>query len=429
MNLIGISINHKTAPIEFREALYLNESEIAELVPVMKKVLICEGFILSTCNRTEIFGFPASHDINAKSIQQFLLKHKPVDGISEDNFSYYFSCSAVKHIFNVAAGLDSLMLGDSQILSQIKNAFQISEEVGFSSSVMKRIFDASTRVGKRAINETGIGEGAVTISYAAVQLIEKIFASFDNKKALVIGAGETSELAVTHLKDKMVSDITITNRTFEKAETLAKKHNLKVLDFNSFKTELHNFDIIISATSAKETIVKFEDISVAIKKRSGNPVCITDIAIPRDIDAEVGNLDNVFYNDIDSLNIIVEQNLEKRKKEIPKVSEVVNEELIQLFNWYNTLGVVPTIKRLRNYFEHMRQDELHKIKHKINDDDFEKVDDMTRRLLGRLLHYPTMKLRELSETGTQFQEATNYSLILKDLYKLSENKAEEELEK
>lgn len=424
MNIIGISINHNTAPIDLREALYFNEEEIKYIIPEVKENFLSEGFILSTCNRTEIFGFPVADTLNANELIDFIKKRKKIKALTHKHFNKYFSCSAVRHIFNVATGLDSLMLGDSQILGQAKNSFHLSEDLDFSNSLMRRIFDATSKVGKRAINETEIGEGAVTISYAAVQLIEKIFASFSDKKALVIGAGETSELAVTHLLDKGVGEITITNRTFSKAENLADKYKIKVLPFESFKDYLENFDIIISATSATNLILEYRDIETAMKNRRGTPLVITDIAIPRDISNESRKIDNVFYNDIDSLNVIVDQNLQKRKAQIPAVKQIIDEELVNLFSWYNTLSVVPVIKQLRNYFEDLRQDELHKIKHRINENDYKKVDDMSRRLLGRLLHYPTMRLREVAENYGDDLDSDNYSYLVKELFKLdnTENK-------
>ncbi len=418
MNLIGISINHKTSPIALREALHLSESEIAELFPLLNREVLKDGFVLSTCNRTEIFGFPAHPEIKHGDLHDTLLRFKPVEGISREHFQQFISYDSVEHIFRVASGLDSMMLGDSQILGQAKNAFHLSENMEFAGSLLKKICDVAIKVGKRAISETSIGEGAVTISYAAVQLVEKIFANLDTKKTLVIGAGETGTLAVTHLKDKGAKDVYVVNRTLKRAEELAAKHGLEVLEFSSFRERLHEFDIIISATSSETPIVFYDDMAKAMKKRSGNPICVTDIAIPRDFETKVSKISNVFYNDIDSLNLIVEQNLEKRKSEIPKVEKIIAEELENFQHWYNVLKVVPTIKQLRNYFEEMRRDELKKIKNRITEDDYDKVDDMTRRLLGRLLHYPTMKLRELAEDDVETQESINYSLILKDLYKL-----------
>lgn len=418
MNLIGLSINHNTAPIELREALHLGSSEITELIPEMKKTLFTDGFIISTCNRTEVFGFPIDGSIDYKKIKEFLINNKKIEGLKAENFNIYFSCGAVRHIFRVATGLDSLVLGDSQILGQVKEAFQLSEDNNFTGTILRRIYDITLKVGKRVINETEIGEGAVTISYAAVQVIEKIFANLYSKSALVIGAGETGELAAIHLKDKGVQCITIANRTKSKAEKLAKKVDGNVIDFENIDDELPKYDIVVSATSAENLIIEEKTVKKVMKRRKGSPVCMMDIALPRDIDPKVTDIENVFYHDIDSLNIIVEENLKKRKKEIPAVEEIIMEEMVSFFSWYNTLDVVPTIKSFREFFEEIKQDELDKIKYKITDEDFEKVEDMTRRLIGRLLHNPTIKMRELAESGTNIQEMINYTMILKDLYKL-----------
>lgn len=421
MNLAGISLNHKTAPIELREALHLSREEIFGFVPLLKNGLLDEGFVISTCNRTEIFGFIKNDSFDVNPLINSLIGYKPVDGIKPENFKRYFNCGAMKHVYAVASGIDSLIVGDSQILGQIKESFEISEELSFSGSLLKKFFDSTIRVGKRAIRETGIGEGAVSISYAAAQVVEKIFANLNKKSALVIGAGETGELAAVHLKDKGVGKIAISNRTLARAEKLAEKIQGEIVPFEILKEKIHNYDIIISATGADHLILTKDDIQSAIKNRKGVPLCIVDIAMPRDIDPEARKIDNVFYNDIDSLKIIVDQNIQRRINQIPSVEKIIMEELISFIGWYNTLEVIPTIKSVRDFFESIRTDELYKIKHKVSDDDFAKMDDMTRRMIGRILHNPTIKLRSLAESGINYQDTANYSFILKELFDI-ENK-------
>jgi len=416
MNLAGISLNHKTAPIELREALHLSREEIFGLIPILKNSLLDEGFVISTCNRTEIFGFLKSTSFDIAPLIEVLINYKPVTGIKPENFKRYFNCSAMRHVYSVATGIDSLIVGDSQILGQVKESFEISEELNFAGSLLNKFFDSTIRVGKRAIRETSIGEGAVSISYAAVQVVEKIFANLNKKSALVIGAGETGELAAVHLRDKGVGKIAISNRTIERAEKLADKLHSEIVPFQFLKEQLHNYDIIISATSADTLILNYEDIAAAIKKRKGSPICIVDIAMPRDIDPEVRKIDNVFYNDIDSLKIIVDQNIQKRINQIPSVDKIIMEELVGFVGWFNTLEVIPTIKSVRDFFETIRTDELEKIRHKISDEDYNKLDDMTRRMIGRILHNPTVKLRSLAESGINYQDTANYSFILKELF-------------
>ncbi len=418
MDILGISINHKTASVALRETLHLSIDEIKEFIPILKENVFSEGFILSTCNRTEIFGIPKHDNVTYKNIQNCLLKFKHVEGLSSEHFLNYFSCSAVKHILEVASSIDSLIIGDGQIHGQVKDAFHLSNELDFSKTILHKLYETSVRVGKRSITETLIGQGAVTVSFAAIKVLEKIFSSFQSKSALVIGAGETGALAAVHLKEKGIGKLSITNRTLSKAESLAKKIGGSVIDFNLLSNSLEEFDIIVSATSSDNYIIEYEEVKLMMKKRKGALACIMDIAVPRDVNPKVAKLDGMFYNDIDSLNVIVNENLQKRKREIPEVNKIIMEEMTTFFKWSNTLDVVPTIKDFRDFFEEIRRDEIGKIRHKVHDYEFEKVDNMTKRIIGRILHYPTKNLKGLSETGTDYETAKKYSDIVRELFNL-----------
>ncbi|MFA7290275.1 MAG: glutamyl-tRNA reductase, partial [Melioribacteraceae bacterium] len=410
-----------TAGIELREALHLSKDEIIDLIPKLKE-FFSEGIVISTCNRTEIFGFPNNFTLAYQEIIDILITHKPVSGITHDNFSKYFSCGAVKHLFSVASGIDSLIIGDSQVLGQVREAFEISEDLGFSSTLMHRVYETAMKVGKRVIKETSIGEGAVSISYAGVQVVEKIFSPLEKKRAIIIGAGETGDLAATHLRDKGIGKIAISNRTIERAEKLAKKVNGDIIPFQDLKDHFHNYDIIISATSSPDIIISKNDIKEMMKKRKGETIVIMDIALPRDIDPDVRQIENVFYHDIDSLKVIVDQNVTKRRNEIPKALEIIMEEMHQFFGWVNTLEVVPVIKSVRDFFEEIRLDELEKLKNKVSEEDFTKFEDMTRRMMGRILHNPTVKLRELAESGTNIQDTLTHSILVRDLFDLDKKR-------
>ena len=419
MNIIGVSINHKSAGIEIREAVHLNTDEILEFIPILRKNLLSEGIVISTCNRTEIFGFPKSSDVSYKQIEKALLDFKPVDNVTDENFVKYFSCSAVRHIFRVACSIDSLVIGDSQILGQVKGAIQLAEDINFTSTVSRKLFDQVLRVGKRAIRETLIGEGAVTVSYAAVQVVEKIFANLSRRSALIIGAGETAALAAIHLRDRGIGSITIANRTTGKADKLAAKIRGKSNPSCSSREKLPEFDVIVSATSSDNLMLTFEDVQKTMSKRKRAPVVLMDIAIPRDIDSKSTELRNVFYNDIDSLNSIVDENLERRRTEIPRVEQIIMDEMLAFFSWYNSLEVVPTIKSFRGFFENIINDELRKIKNKVTADDYNKLEQMSWRLMGRVLHNPTTRLKEIAERGNNLQDIANTSAVLEDLFRLN----------
>jgi len=290
---------------------------------------------------------------------------------------------------------------------------------------MHRIFDAAIRTGKRAISETAISEGAVTVSYAAVQLTEKIFSNLSKKSALVIGAGETGEIAAKHLSEKGIGNLGVTNRTREKAEKLSKKLNAKVIPFEEFRESIYKYDIIISATSSPEIIVRRDDIGNALKKRNNNPMILMDIAIPRDIDPKTKSFDYVFYHDLDSLNIIVEQNLSKRKAEIPKVEKIIEEELDNFWEWYNSLQAAPAIKDLRELFEEIRSEEVEKNKNKFASEDQEKLEIVTKRIINKILHQPTVELRKSGESSASDEAVTKIGII-RDLFGISSRKKSEE---
>ncbi len=416
MNLSAISINHRSSSVELREALHLSEEEIAELVAKIKGNFLSEGLVISTCNRTEIYGFPSNKKINLPDIQKVLIEHKSVHDISPDNFQSFHSFSAIEHLFRVAAGIDSLLIGDNQIFKQVKDSFQLAEDLSFTGVITKRIFDAAIKTGKRAINETLISEGAVTVSYAAVQLIEKIFSNLSKKSAMVIGAGETGEIAAKHLRDRGIGRLSITNRTIERAEKLASSLNAKIIPFDNFKDYIYDYDIIISATSAQDLILSRKDIEAAMKRRNYSSLVLMDIAVPRDIDPTSKIIDYVFYHDIDSLNIIVDQNLAKRRDEIPKVEKIIKEELEALISWYNSLEAGPTIKELRDYFESIRAEEVEKNKNRFTNDDQEKLDIITKRIINKILHQPMVELKKLSGEGNVPDEMAARISIIREIF-------------
>ncbi len=284
MKLLSVSINHRTAPVELREAVYLSEDEIKVFIKEAKEKLFKEGLVLSTCNRTEIYGVPKKEGITHFHIQDFLQKNKSAGELKPEHFQNLSSQEAVKHLINISTGIDSMLIGDNQILKQVKDSFQIASETHFAGFMMKRVFDAAIHAGKRAITETRISDGAVTVSYAAVQLIEKIFSNLNKKSALVIGAGETGEIAAKHLRDKNIGKLSITNRTTEKAKSLAEKLNAEVLPFSDYIKSLHKYDVIISATSSPEILLHKDVLEKTMKKRNYESMVLMDIAVPRDID-------------------------------------------------------------------------------------------------------------------------------------------------
>jgi len=418
MNIIAVAINHHTAPIELREALYLQENEIREFIKDFQSNLTKEICILSTCNRTEIYCIPNSVDLTYKEIQDFLLRKKPVQNISSSNFRNYFSLGDVNHLFHIADGIDSLVIGDQQILGQVKDAFTIASEENSIGTYLQKVFQSALKVGKRVKTETELFEGPSSISAAAVQLAGKIFSDLKKKKVLVIGAGETSRLTLQNLKQKEVKNITITNRTLSRAEELAKEFNANVIPFIEFKDMLHEFDIIISATSSPEPLVIKSDIEQVMSRRKNQSLCILDIAIPRDFDPLVKDIENVFYNDIDALQIIVNQNLERRQSQIPKIKKIIMEELIELFSWYNSLQISPVIRALREQFEQIRLQEYEFFKNKFSPEQQQNLELLTKRIINKLLHNPTVYLRKSADTLDSQGDLNLRLNIIKEMFNI-----------
>ena len=422
MRIIGYSINHRTCDIKLREKVALENDERKALIERLKRKKIKEGIILSTCNRTEILVTDESEQLKPGELLNETLQIKNIVGFNESNYDEFYDEQAVRHLFEVASGIDSLIIGDSQILGQVKEAFRFSVENEFSASVFNRLQLATLKLGKRVISETVIGEGAVSVSFAAIKLIEKYFNSLHNKNVLIIGAGETAELAAVHVADKQPKKIAVTNRTPERGEKLAEKIGGNFISFDAFKENLHEFDIILSATSSPEYVISYKDMKTAMKKRRGKITVILDIAVPRDVDPKTADLDEVFYQDVDSLNIIIDQNIERRKAEIPRVKKIIAEELKLFYDWYNTLDVLPTVKKLRGFFEEIRRDEFEKIKHKLHKHELQKVEEMTKRLVGRILHNPTVNLKRISSESEDEEIKILYAQIIRELFNLDEKR-------
>ncbi len=426
MNLISVTINHKTAPIELREALYFSENEIRIVLREIRESLLKEVCILSTCNRTEIYGIPLNHSTTFCEVQNFLLAKKPVQNIKAENFLNYFSCGAANHLFRVAAGIDSLVIGDQQILGQVKDSYNIAVEENCVGTFLQKTFQSALKLGKRIKSETDLFEGPTSVSSAAVQLAGKIFSDLKKKSVLVIGAGETGKLTVQNLIQKNVSNLTISNRTASRAAKLAEKNSAKVLPFELLKEKLHEYDIIISATSSNSILIDREDMNVIMRKRKFEPLCIMDIAIPRDFDPNVKDIENIFYNDIDSLQTMVNLSLEGKKSLLPSIQKIIMEELIELFSWYNSLQISPLLKAMREQFESVRSQEFDAFKNKFASSEVDNLELLTKRIINKILHNPTIYMRKSADQVDTQGELQLKIKILKDMFNLNSKGNENE---
>jgi glutamyl-tRNA reductase len=398
MNLLCVGISHHTAPLDVRERLWFSSKEIRQTLPLLKPIGIGESVMFSTCNRTELYMLTENTTLRAEEIKRMLITQKSADGKVQPSDLFTLTAGdAARHLFRVAAGTDSMVLGDVQILAQVKEGFHLATELATAGFFMNRLFQLAFRAGKRARTETEIGDGAVSVSYAAVELAEKIFDDLHKKSALVIGAGETADLTATHLRGKEIGKLYITNRTPERAEQLAGKIQGVVIPFDNWFDILPDVDIVISSVEVNRFVLAAPDVRHTLKSHSNKTLFIIDIGVPRNIDPEIKNIENVFLYDLDTLNLMVEENLQKRRAEIPKVEAVIAEVLAELTQWYSSLEVNPTITALTQFMENIRQEELAKNINRFDPKDRELVELVTKRIINKIVHAPIVNLRNGQE--------------------------------
>jgi len=397
-DIVIVGLNHKTAPVEIRECLAFSgtEADVA-LEGLQKYPVITEVLLVSTCNRVEVLLTTESAPAAIEAVKTFLSEFKKVDA-EKFNTSLYIhnGDEAVRHIFRVASSLDSMMVGEPQILGQIKTAYHDAAQKKTSGVVLNRLMHRTFFVAKRVRSETGIGDHAVSISYAAVELGRKIFGTLEKKKVLLIGAGEMAELAVEHLIRNKVGDIFVANRTFERGVALAQQFNGSPIRFEEIPNHLQLADIIISSTGAPGFIIGPEDIKGIMRGRRNRPLFFIDIAVPRDIDPAINRLPNVYVYDIDDLKGVIEENIEDRNREAIKAERIIDEAVIRFRQWFESLSVVPTIVALRKKMDVIAEAELNKTLHALNhlsEDDRNAIGRMTQSMIQKILHDPMLWLK------------------------------------
>jgi len=400
MRILTLGLNHHTAPVEVREKLAFPENDQPQaLLRLLEDYGLSEAAILSTCNRSELY-MAGDDERGFEQAQKFLADTRDVDAKQLQKHFYTLSgADAATHLFRVACGVDSLVLGESQILKQVRTALDMAQRNGSARLLLNELFQRSLRTGKRARSETDIGRGHLSVSTAAVELASQVFDQLENCHVLLLGAGEMSELTAQYLVDAEVASLRVANRTFSRAEELARRFSGEAVDFEALAQHLAATDIVISSTSAPGFVVLPSMLAQAMKARRGRPLFLIDIAVPRDVDPAVRQIDNVFLFDMDDLQQVVASNKKGREREIAKVQLIIEDELRDFLHWFNALGAGPLIRDLRQCAADLQQVELERWSAKLNllsDADRKLVENVLRGYANKLLHAPLVQVREFA---------------------------------
>ena len=424
--LVSIGTSHHVAPIEFRERLAFSEEQLIESHQYMRESdQIQESVILSTCNRVEVYAVLNSvrtAEVAAKVLAEFLSRCHRIDMESLKKWTYlHHNLETIQHLFRVVSSLDSMVVGESQILGQVKDAYDTSRSAGSTGTILNRLFTKAFNVGKRIRSETTITTGAVSISYAAVELAKKIFNTLEGKTVAIIGAGEMSELTAKHLVANGVSTVIVANRTYQRAVKVAEKFKGIPLAYDSDLNFLIDADIVISSTNAPDYLIKRQPLVNIMRKRKHRYMFLIDIAVPRDIDPDVSKLDSAFLYNIDDLEAVVASNLQDRQQEAIHAEQIVSEEAKRFYDQLQVFQVNPTIKALHQQFRQIADTELQACFYKttLSDAQEEAIASMTQAIVKKLLHHPMQNLRGAVNDGDA--DHGQYVQSLQELFALDVN--------
>jgi glutamyl-tRNA reductase len=425
MSILCLGLNHTTAPLSLREQLFQNEDSIRSALARLScghlSTPLAEVVILSTCNRIELYA--ASDKLAFADLEVFL---SDVSRIPLEQFRPYLyrhaNLDAVHHLFDVASGLDSLVIGEPQILGQVTRALELARGQNTAGPILNRLFQAAIHAGKRARTETAISRNPASVSSLAASLSERTVHKISEAQIVILGAGEMAELAVEALRKRGVQKILVVNRTLERALVLAQHWDARADTFENLYAALISADIVVSSTSAPHIIVTKDMVHQAMQTRPQRPLVLIDIAVPRDIDPDVANISHVKLYDLDSLNAQLEDSLAHRMNEVPQVKNILGEELLEFGNYLKSLEMLPLIADIRQTAESIRQAELEKTLRRLPDlteNERARVEAMTQALVKKLLHAPTHRLRAEAASS----RAPEYAAIARTLFNLTDEPA------
>ena len=406
--VVLVGLNHKTAPVEIRERVSFAPENIPEMLSELRSLPnLAECALLSTCNRTEFYAVAGqAADATYRELTNFLERHSQSPTSFEGHLYRSEGSLAVNHLFAVSSGLDSLVLGENQILGQVRRAYVQAQEAHVTGPVLERLFPWALRVGKKVRSETAIARGASSVSAAAVELAQNIFGDMTDRKVLLLGAGKMSTKALKLLTKSGVQRVQVVNRTYQKAEELAAQCGGVAVAYEDLDRSLAEVDILISSTGAPHYVVTRERMVEVMRRRRGRPLFLVDIAMPRDFDPACGEIDNVYLYNIDDLQAVVDKSLARRHAESQAVLSIIETATQDFCRYLDSRQASKAIVTLRSNFDSVRLSELerYRLKKSLDDDQVALLEGFSRRLLAKLLHSPTEKLRQLSEGGASPHE-------------------------
>jgi len=401
MDILVLGLNYKTAPVEIREKFVFVDDQTERALHLLSQTKsIAECVIVGTCNRTEVYVVCDQASMGRDYAMRFLAEWF---GVSKDSFREYLYIKeneqAIDHLLRVAAGLDSMVVGETQILGQVRDAFLLAQRLQVTGTVFNTLFKQAITFAKRVHTETAIGQNAVSVSYAAVELGKKIFGSFAGKSVLIIGAGKMSELTAKHLHANGAERVTVANRTLKRAQLLAEQFQGEACTMEQLPQALLSADVVISSTGANGYVLGKKELAPIMKQRNHRPLFMVDIAVPRDLNPDLHELDNVYLYDIDDLEGIVASNLEERSREAKKVEGMIAEEIVAFTNWYQTLGVAPLIAALQEKALVVHSEAMRKIENKLpglTEREMHIIRKTTKGIVNQLMHDPIVRLKEMA---------------------------------
>lgn len=423
-DILLVGLSHKTAPIEIRDCLAMDAVMLRSALTHFgdkhhqdQLVGVHEGVILSTCNRLEIYTVVDDVEAARQAIISFVAQatNTPVSQFETHTY-HHLNEAAVSHLFKVVSSLDSLVLGEPQILGQITDAYELALSQRSARTIMSKLFQAAIHTGKRVRTETAIGVNPASVSSVAANLAESLLGDLSHRHALLIGAGEMGAVAIQALKHRGVSQVTVVNRTYENALQLAEKWDGRAMSFEQLTEAMVDADIIISSTGAPHLILDRALLEPAMRRRPERLLFLIDIAVPRDISSDVTEIPQVHLYNIDDLQQQVEDNVQERRLEVPRVEQIVQQELQLFWQWWCSLDVVSTVTDLRRQFEMLRQAELQRLFNRIEPDERDKVliETMSHRLVNKILHWPTVGLKAQAANS----DSADYVSAIRDLFAL-----------